>query len=154
MSTHDPHQPAPQPQYMPQPQYAPHPGSAQQQFQQPPQPLPQLRPSAPLNKHGLAALIIVAVVSVIGEFCIPFVMRAINELAMQYSQIAYLFWNWIPFLMTVPLLIVALLLAVVGMQRKRPNRGKALAYVALGGAGFAIAMNVIAMMASRLAYAF
>ncbi|MGO3147264.1 MAG: hypothetical protein ACTIJ6_06265 [Leucobacter sp.] len=137
----------------------------QQQWQQPaqyapngtmPQPGFTPRPTAKLNVQAVAAFIITAFVAVVVSFVYPFIMRSMSEFMASagYSPVAYTLWAWLPAFLIVPLLIAAAVLAFVGLQPKRPSRGRFLAYIALGGAAFGIIDTIFSMLGSRFAYLF
>lgn len=105
------------------------------------------------NNLGLAALIVVAVTAVLGSALQPIITRALTDQAMaSYNTSLFFLLQWAGVLIFVPLFVLGLGLGVAGAQKQRSERGKPLAYLAIGGASLGIVMVVVPNLATMVLY--
>lgn len=146
----------PDQQHTQQPGYAqPYQQPSAQQPYQPVPPRQYAQQPSDRNVLALVSLIVTGAVAVIWSACLPIVFQAVYaSAALTFSPVSLFFSQWIDVIVAVPLYLVALCLALVAVRQQARPRGRALAFIAIGGASVGIVMTVLTNIVSNFAYRF
>lgn len=129
----------------------------QQHIPQPPyeQPPQYGQPRYGRNSLGTAAFVCAIIAAFITHLVSPLIMQALYRSAVSsYGPLTRIMFEWGPFIISLPLLLLAIGLGFAAVGPGRPARGKGLAYASIGAAGFGITGLVLSTFFSSFAYGF